>query len=143
MTAEKKPRVAIVGEILVKYSPIANNNIVRVLENEGAEVVCPDIVGFMNYSLYNQVYKYDHLGGSKKSKVLAELAIKMIRLCEKPMNEALKNSERFDGIEAIEQIADGAQDILSLGNQTGEGWFLTGEMVESLQNGVKIGRAHV
>lgn len=136
LTAEKKPRVAIVGEILVKYSPIANNNIVRVLENEGAEVVCPDIVGFMNYSLYNQVYKYDHLGGSKKSKVLAELAIKMIRLCEKPMNEALKNSERFDGIEAIEQIADGAQDILSLGNQTGEGWFLTGEMVESLQNGV-------
>lgn len=136
LTAEKKPRVAIVGEILVKYSPIANNNIVRVLESEGAEVVCPDIVGFMNYSLYNQVYKHDHLGGSKKSKVLAELAIKMIRLCEKPMNEALKNSERFDGIEAIEQIADGAQDILSLGNQTGEGWFLTGEMVESLQNGV-------
>ena len=73
---------------------------------------------------------------AKKSKFLAELAIKMIRLCEKPMNEALKNSERFDGIEAIEQIADGAQDILSLGNQTGEGWFLTGEMVESLQNGV-------
>lgn len=136
LTDEKKPRVAIVGEILVKYSPIANNNIVRVLENEGAEVVCPDIVGFMNYSLYNLVYKHDHLGGSKKSKVLAELAIKMIRLCEKPMNEALKNSERFDGIEAIEQIADGAQDILSLGNQTGEGWFLTGEMVESLQNGV-------
>ena len=136
LTAEKKPRVAIVGEILVKYSPIANNNIVCVLENEGAEVVCPDIVGFMNYSLYNQVYKYNHLGGSKKNKVLAELAIKLIRLCEKPMNEALKNSERFDGIEAIEQIADGAQDILSLGNQTGEGWFLTGEMVESLQNGV-------
>lgn len=136
LTDEKKPRVAIVGEILVKYSPIANNNIVRVLESEGAEVVCPDIVGFMNYSLYNLVYKHDHLGGSKKSKVLAELAIKMIRLCEKPMNEALKNSERFDGIEAIEQIADGAQDILSLGNQTGEGWFLTGEMVESLQNGV-------
>ena len=132
LTDEKKPRVAIVGEILVKYSPIANNNIVRVLESEGAEVVCPDIVGFMNYSLYNLVYKHDHLGGSKKSKVLAELAIKMIRLCEKPMNEALKNSERF----AIEQIADGAQDILSLGNQTGEGWFLTGEMVESLQNGV-------
>lgn len=136
LTDEKKPRVAIVGEILVKYSPIANNNIVRVLESEGAEVVCPDIVGFMNYSLYNLVYKHDHLGGSKKSKVLAELAIKMIRLCEKPMNEALNNSERFDGIEAIEQIADGAQDILSLGNQTGEGWFLTGEMVESLQNGV-------
>ena len=52
------------------------------------------------------------------------------------MNEALKASDRFDGIEAIEQIAEGAKEILNLGNQTGEGWFLTGEMVECLQNGV-------
>ncbi|SEM62679.1 CoA-substrate-specific enzyme activase, putative [Ligilactobacillus sp. WC1T17] len=132
----KKPKVAIVGEILVKYSPIANNNIVKVLESEGAEVVCPDIVGFMNYSLYNQVYKHDYLGGSAKNKWLAEMAIKLIRQCEKPMNEALKASDRFDGIEAIEQIAEGAKEILNLGNQTGEGWFLTGEMVECLQNGV-------
>ena len=46
----KKPRVGVVGEILVKYSPTANNDVVRLLEAEGAEAVVPDIVGFMNYS---------------------------------------------------------------------------------------------
>ena len=132
----KKPRVGIVGEILVKYSPIANNNIVRLLEKEGAEVVCPDIVGFMNYSLYNQIYRHDHLGFSNKSKLFAELALKVIKWCEKPMNEVLKNSDRFTGIEAIEQLAEDASAILSLGNQTGEGWFLTGEMIECLKAGI-------
>lgn len=131
-----KPRVGIVGEILVKYSPIANNNIVRLLEKEGAEVICPDIVGFMNYSLYNQIYRHDHLGFSNKSKLFAELALKVIKWCEKPMNTALKNSDRFTGIEAIEQLAKDASSILSLGNQTGEGWFLTGEMIECLKSGI-------
>lgn len=131
-----KPRVGIVGEILVKYSPIANNNIVRVLEEEGAEVICPDIVGFMNYSLYNQIYRHDHLGFSLKTKWIAEVALKIIEWCEKPMNEALKKSQRFDGIQAIEKVAQGAESIISLGNQTGEGWFLTGEMVECLQNDI-------
>ena len=64
----KKPKVGVVGEILVKYSPTANNDIVRLLEEEGAEAVVPDIVGFMNYSLYNQIWKYENMGMSKQSK---------------------------------------------------------------------------
>lgn len=71
-----------VGEILVKYSPTANNDIVRLLEEEGAEAVVPDIVGFMNYSLYNQIWKYENMGMSKQSKRLAEFAIKIIELVE-------------------------------------------------------------
>ena len=106
------------------------------LETEGAEAVCPDIVGFMNYSLFNQIYKHDHLGSSLKNKWLAELALKLIQQCEKPLNKALKKSHRFSSIEAIDQIADGAKSIINLGNQTGEGWFLTGEMVASLKQGI-------
>lgn len=131
-----KPKVGLVGEILVKYSPIANNNIVRLLEREGAEAVVPDIVGFMNYSLYNQIYKYQEFGASKKAKIFAEMAIKLIKWCEQPMQKALTASKRFDGITAIEELADDASKILSLGNQTGEGWFLTGEMIELLNSGV-------
>ena len=62
-----KPRVGVVGEILVKYSPTANNDIVRLLEAEGAEAVVPDMVGFMNYSLYNQIWRYQNLGMAKKA----------------------------------------------------------------------------
>lgn len=132
----KKPKVGVVGEILVKYSPTANNDIVRLLEAEGAEAVVPDIVGFMNYSLYNQVWKYENLGMAKQSKLLAQFAIRMIEMIEKPMDKALRKSERFDGIQSIQDLAEDASKILSIGNQTGEGWFLTGEMIELLKHDV-------
>ena len=136
ISSEKKPKVGVVGEILVKYSPTANNDIVRLLEAEGAEAVVPDIIGFMNYSLYNQIWKYEQLGMSKQSKMLAQFAIKMIEWIEKPMDKALRKSERFDGIQSIDDLAKDASQILSIGNHTGEGWFLTGEMIELLKNDV-------
>ena len=133
---EVKPKVGVVGEILVKYSPTANNDIVRLLEAEGAEAVVPDLIGFMNYSLYNQIWKYDNMGMPKKNKNLAELAIKLIEVVEKPMDKALRASERFTGIHSIYQLAEDASKILSIGNHTGEGWFLTGEMIDLLKTGV-------
>jgi predicted nucleotide-binding protein (sugar kinase/HSP70/actin superfamily) len=136
LTNERKPRVGVVGEILVKYSPTANNDIVRLLEEEGAEAVVPDLIGFMNYSFYNQIWKYENLGMSKRAKQMAEFAIRVIEFVEKPMNKALSNSSRFDGIQSIYDIAEGASNVLSIGNHTGEGWFLTGEMIELLKDGV-------
>ncbi|MFD2306336.1 2-hydroxyacyl-CoA dehydratase [Enterococcus termitis] len=132
----QKPKVGVVGEILVKYSPTANNDIVRLLEAEGAEAVVPDIVGFMNYSLYNQIWKYENLGMSKQSKNLAQFAIRMIEYVEKPMDKALRNSKRFEGLSSIHELAEDAGKILSIGNHTGEGWFLTGEMIELLKSDV-------
>lgn len=131
-----KPKVGVVGEILVKYSPTANNDIVRLLEEEGAEAVVPDIIGFMNYSLYNQIWKYENLGMAKKGKVLAEFGIRLIEMVERPMDKALRASKRFDGIQSIYDLAEDASKILSIGNHTGEGWFLTGEMIELLKSGV-------
>ncbi|EOL42168.1 2-hydroxyglutaryl-CoA dehydratase activator [Enterococcus phoeniculicola] len=136
LSDEVKPKVGIVGEILVKYSPTANNDIVRLLEAEGAEAIVPDIVGFMNYSLYNQIWKYDNLGMSKQSKLVAQFAIRLIEMVEKPMDKALRNSKRFDGINSIYDMAEDAEKILSIGNHTGEGWFLTGEMIELLKSNV-------
>lgn len=133
----QKPRVGVVGEILVKYAPTANNDIVGIIEREGGEAVVPDLIGFMNYSLFNQIWKADELNMSQKTKRLAKLGIDAINLLEKPMNKALEKSERFEGIESIYNIADSASKIISIGNHTGEGWFLTGEMIELLNNDVK------
>ncbi|MDR0846782.1 MAG: 2-hydroxyacyl-CoA dehydratase [Lactobacillales bacterium] len=132
----RKPKVGIVGEILVKYSPTANNDVVRLLESEGAEVVCPDIIGFFNYSLYNAIWRADNLGMSKKGKTFSKLGIWLIEYLEKPMNKALTSSKRFKGLHSIYEIADSASQILSIGNHTGEGWFLTGEMIELLKDEV-------
>lgn len=131
-----KPKVGIVGEILVKYSPIANNNIVDLLESEGAEAVVPDIAGFMSYSLYNQKIKHDQFGMPLKSEIFASAGIKLITQLQKPLQKALIKSQRFSEIHPIQQLADSASKVLNLGNQTGEGWFLTGEMIELLDDSV-------
>ena len=128
----KKPRVGIVGEILVKFSPAANNRLVELLEHEGAEAVVPDLMDFMFYCFYNQLYKAENLGTSKKAAKLSKIGIKAIQALRKPMSEAFAASKHFIPPADIYETAKNAAEIVSLGNQTGEGWFLTGEMLELL-----------
>ena len=131
----KKPRVGVVGEILVKFSPAANNRLVELLEQEGAEAVVPDLMDFMYYCFYNQLYKAENLGTNKKAAKLSELGIKAIKMIRKPMCEAFENSTHFTAPSDIYETARLASEIVSLGNQTGEGWFLTGEMLELIHSG--------
>lgn len=130
-----KPRVGIVGEILVKYMPLANNHLVDLLEKEGAEVVVPDMMDFFQYSLFGAQYKAEYLGAKKSSAVISAAGIKMIEALRKPAIDALKRSSRFEPPVSIYEIAQMTKSFLSLGNQYGEGWFLAGEMVELLTNG--------
>ena len=120
----KKPRVGIVGEILVKYMPLANGNLVKLLEKEGAEAVVPDLMDFMNYSIYNGDYQHRFLGTGKKGAIIAKLGIKAIRFLRKPAMDALERSRRFEAPMRIEKVAELAKPILSLGNQYGEGYRL-------------------
>ncbi len=133
---EVKPKVGIVGEILVKYHPTANNNIVDVLENEGAEVVVPELLDFFLYCCYNSKFKNRYLSGSKITKTVCDIAISYIEAYRKFVIKELQNSERFGYPTTISHLAEKAANVVSLGNQTGEGWLLTGEMVELIENNV-------
>lgn len=130
-----KPRVGIVGEILVKYMPLANNRLVELLEAEGAEAVVPDLMDFMNYCLYDGEYQYKFLGKGYGSHLSAVWGLKAIRALRKPALNALEQSKRFNPPMHITKVAELAKPFLSLGNQYGEGWFLTGEMAELLTEG--------
>ena len=132
----KKPRVGVVGEILVKYMPLANNHLVDLLEREGAEAVVPDLMDFLNYSLFNNQYKTEYLGSKKTGALVSKLGIKAIRWIRRPALKALEASRRFEAPMPIEEIARITKPFLSIGNQYGEGWFLTGEMVELIKTGV-------
>ncbi|MBE5874014.1 MAG: 2-hydroxyglutaryl-CoA dehydratase [Lachnospiraceae bacterium] len=133
----KKPRVGIVGEILVKFSPAGNNHLVELLESEGAEAVVPDLIDFMLYCFYNQIYKAEHLGTSKKAARLSNLGIWGIeKVLRKASNKEFKKSKHFTPPTPIRETVAMAEPIVSIGNQTGEGWFLTGEMVELIHDGV-------
>ena len=131
----RKPRVGIVGEILVKFLPSANNHLVELLEQEGAEAVMPDLLDFLSYTAYNSNYKYEYLGKSKKSKIISNSLINILEAMRRPMIKALEESKRFEPPTPIATIASYARPIVSIGNETGEGWFLTGEMVELIKHG--------
>ena len=133
----KKPRVGVVGEILVKFSPAGNNHLVELLESEGAEAVVPDLIDFMLYCFYNQIYKAEHLGTSKKTAKISALGIWAIEhILRGSAVKAFEESKHFDPPTNIYKIVSYAEPIVSIGNQTGEGWFLTGEMVELIKEGV-------
>lgn len=136
ITEEKKPRVGVVGEILVKFLPAANNYLVELLEAEGAEAVVPDLTDFILYCCYNQNFKAEHLGQPKKTQRVNNLIIRLIEWLRKAAREELVKSKHFEPTAYIQDLAQYASPIVSCGNQTGEGWFLTGEMIELIHQGV-------
>jgi len=132
----EKPKVGLVGEILVKFHPGGNNHIVDIIEKEGAEAVMPDLTDFLLYCAYGPIYKHKYLSATYKSSITGKAVISVIEYYRRGMKKALRRSKRFTPPCTIYELAEGACDILSLGNQTGEGWFLTAEMVELIHSGV-------
>ncbi len=131
-----KPKVGVVGEILVKFLPLANNHLVDLLEREGAEAVVPDLLDFLNYCFYNASYKAEFLGGKKWTAWLTQRGIDFLDWMRKEASTALAESSRFDKPADIRELAEYARPFVSIGNQSGEGWFLTGEMIELIHGGV-------
>ncbi|MBQ1252299.1 MAG: 2-hydroxyacyl-CoA dehydratase, partial [Firmicutes bacterium] len=132
----KKPRVGLVGEILVKFSPDANNHIVDTIEKEGGEACMPALLDFLLYSAYNAQYKAENLKGTRKGYRMGKLIVSVLEMTRSSMRKALEQSKRFDAPAHIEDLAKKASKIVSIGNQAGEGWFLTGEMIELIESGV-------
>lgn len=132
-----KPRVGIVGEILVKYHPNANNNLVNIIEQEGGEAVVPSFVDFFEYTFLNKIYNYSNLSGTYKDMVINKAAIAFVEYYRKYVRAACEKSKRFTPDAHIEETAANAERFISVGNQCGEGWLLTGEMVDLIDDGVK------
>ena len=131
-----KPRVGVVGEILVKYHPGANNNLVDVLEKEGVEVTLPDLMDFLLYCAYDQIFIGKYLSGKTSQLLIGKFLIHYLESKRKLMNELLEKSNRFKVPGSIYHKAALAAGIMSLGHHCGEGWFLTAEMIELINSGV-------
>lgn len=132
----RKPQVGIVGEILVKYHPAANNYLVDLLEAEGVEVVTPDLLTFAQYCAYDRIANRRLLAGSRLDSIKGNLFIKLTEYYRKQLSKSLAASSRFSPPDSIYELAKKAEHILSTGHQTGEGWLLTAEMIELLEKGV-------
>lgn len=132
----KKPRVGIVGEILVKYHPGANNNLVDVIEENGGEAVIPDILDFAQYTLYSTKYINEKFSKKNKKDWKMKLLIDFVEIYRKVLAHSLRQSKHFEPIHDIYHTAQKASELLDIGNQSGEGWFLTGEMINLIEEDV-------
>ena len=130
-----KPRVGVVGEILVKFHPTANNHVVEVIENEGCEAVVPGLLDFFLYSMSNAKVQKDELGSSAVSRAAMDAVIGLVDWMRKPVDELLEKSTRFERPEPISVMAEKANTVLSLCNNMGEGWLLTAEMLDLIDHG--------
>ena len=130
--------VGIVGEILIKYLTFGNNYCTDLLEKEGAEVVMPDLMGFVKYVIMNSIIKAKLLGSGRINARMYKVALKLVNSIEKDYKKALENSRKgYLPPCNIEKLAEKVEDILSTGNQTGEGWILTAEMLEFMEHGIQ------
>ena len=135
ITDIQKPKVGIVGEILVKYHPVANNFAAETIEAEGGECVMPGLMDFGLYSFYNTKFSHTHLGGSKLLSFGGGVGISVIESYRKHLTRILSRSKRFYTPQHIRDVAHRAESVLSVGNCTGEGWLLTAEMLELIEMG--------
>lgn len=129
-----RPKVGVVGEILVKYLPAANNHVQEVIEGEGAEVIIPDLMDFMLYSFKNTEIKHKKLSKGLGADLFGRFMIRYIEPYREIVREELQDT-RYDAPLPIDELVAYAQEFVDLGNQYGEGWLLAAEMVELIHAG--------
>lgn len=134
-TGEQKIRVGVVGEILVKFSPFANNHIVDFIESEGGEARTSSLMSFINYCIYSDNFLKERFKG-KMATLQTKAALALTGFYTEFVNRALARCERFKKEDFIGNIADKTSKFISIGHQSGEGWFLMGEMIELIEHGV-------
>ena len=136
-TSVVKPKVGIVGEVLIKYHPFGNNHVADILEQEGAEVVLPDFMGFIKFMATHKVTFNSLLKTNPIVSKISKAAISLIDILEKDSKAALEKSKKgYLPPCNIWHLEETVKNILSIGNQTGEGWFLTAEMIEYIEHGI-------
>ena len=130
-----KPRVGVVGEILVKFHPTANNEVVNVIEREGCEAVVPGLIEFFLFGIVGRIFQRDPLGRSSTGAAGAKAILKLLDTMRKPLIRALERSKRFEPPTNIYTLGAYAEEVLSTCNSMGEGWLLTAEMIELIRTG--------
>ena len=132
----KRPRVGIVGEILVKYHANANEHLVDLIESEGGEAVVPDMANFLSYCMFDTIYSHQKLGGRLLPRIGGETAVWLLERAKAPIAEAIHGT-RFGEAHGIKELAKLGSSIVSQSNQGGEGWLLSAEMISLIESGVK------
>ncbi|MBW3085190.1 hypothetical protein KEM60_01387 [Austwickia sp. TVS 96-490-7B] len=133
----RRPRVGVVGEILVKFHPDANDNVIGVVESQGCEAVLPGLLGFVLNSVATAQWNYRHYGVDPRARYVKRGVKLLLERYQLPAVRALRRTAgKFDVPAPIDELAEKASQVVSLGHQAGEGWYLVGEMIHLVESGV-------
>lgn len=130
-----KVRVGVVGEIYIKYSPLGNNNLEEFLLSEDCEPVVPGLLDFVIFKINNRVEDVGIYGGYKLKKVIAGALQKYVGKCQQALIDVVKKHPQFRAPEPFSHLHELVKGYLGYGNKMGEGWLLTGEMLELVKSG--------
>ena len=131
----RKVRVGVVGEILVKYQPDANNHVVDVIESQDCEAVVPGIMEFMTTRPYISDWN-EHYLGMGGNKLGYALMRKALDLYNAPVRKAIDLAHgKFSQDLPMPELVKKADEVTSVGVQAGEGWLLTAEILELIESG--------
>ncbi|MDE6709883.1 MAG: 2-hydroxyglutaryl-CoA dehydratase, partial [Oscillospiraceae bacterium] len=136
-TKEKKVRVGIVGEIYVKYSPLANNHLEDFLISEGCEPVVPAFLDFCLYCAVNTVNDGKIYNFSTNTTKIFGIAYKLIYSMQKQMIAVMKEQGEFDPPHDFEDLRAYADKYMHQGVKMGEGWLIPAEMAALAHGGVE------
>ena len=131
-----KLKVGIVGEIYVKYSPLANNNLEEFLLNEDVEVVVPGMLDFIIFKTDNRIEDIKLYGGNSIKRAVVQKFKNFLLKAQKTLIESVSQYQKFTPPADFETIKKEVKPYLGYGNKMGEGWLLTAEMLELINNGV-------
>ncbi len=135
-TAEKKVRVGIVGEIFVKFSPLANNNLEQFLINENAEPVMAGMLDFALYCVYNPIVDSKLYGKGKSATPIYKFLCHFFEKKQDDMYKIIEKQPCFIAPARFSQTCHAAEDYVGIGMKMGEGWLLPAEMIELINGGV-------
>lgn len=131
----QKPKVGIVGEIYVKYSPLANNDLEVFLHSQGCEVNVPGLLGFIQYIFDNNIQDVKLYGGKKSYLYINKLLRWYLERYEKLLRNAVRKGSDFFCSAPHSHVRELGDDMIGLGCKMGEGWLLTAEMMELCESG--------
>ena len=134
---EPKVRVGIVGEIFVKFSPLGNNNLEKFLLSEGAEPVVPGLLDFCLYCVYNGIVDHDLYGTRAGHALLSKIAYRFLTSKQEDLIDMVRRQGVFRAATPFSHIHTLTRGYIGLGVKMGEGWLLTAEMLELIEDGVK------
>lgn len=135
MTKDSRIKVGIVGEIYVKFSPLANRNLENYLISEGAAPVMAGLLDFLLFYVYGRIIEHDMYRTHKKSIALLKIAYKVFERKQKDIINIIKEESDFEAPTPFSHTVELVKPYISLGVKMGEGWLLVAEMIEHIDKG--------